>query len=135
MKKPPQHKLEFSSLNDFKPEAFFAGSYERPFVTLPVRLSGNLDVVRPVTFLVDTGSPFTHLAEDTILKLTGKVKNRNTVVTSRLDLIFGKTFLIEIEPQISHDPFREFNLLGTNVIYHSNLLLDYKKKIFQITFD
>jgi len=130
--KPPQHKLEYSIQKDFKAETFFAGVHDRPFVTLPIRLSRKRDEVRPVTFLVDTGSPFTHLSEDTILRLTGKVRNPNTLVTPP-NLIIGKD--IQIDMQISHDPFIEFNLLGTNVIYRSKLLLDYDKKIFQITFD
>jgi len=132
--KPPTDELEYQTLKDFKAKFFFAGEHDRPFATLPIKISTpkKIGFLIPITFLVDTGSPFTHLSADTILKLLDK-KTKDANIPKSPAITFGKD--TTVVPQLSHSPFTEFNLLGTDVIYTTNLQLDYSNDFFEMKLD
>jgi len=70
----PANFREPLELAMFQPESQFYGGNERPYITLPLQVTGypNLqDPVLPTWFLVDTGSPFTFITKETASKIFG----------------------------------------------------------------
>src|SRR5690349_14968737 len=63
------HPQELKPLASFQPVGHYHGPNERPYITLPLRSSFDSNVVYPVTFLANSGSPDTFVTPAVIQAL------------------------------------------------------------------
>lgn len=112
----PPHSKELVPLPTFQPEALFVNTREkRPYTTLPLRLKAG-GLVYPVTFLLDTGSPFTFLMPEVVSKLgipATSALNSGLSQYKRNAYVYGEA----VSVYESGNHYRNINLLGTDVLW------------------
>lgn len=99
------------------------GMHARPFINLVVE-HPRFNVPINVTFLIDTGSPFVYVSEETMTALGFA----DYIPDAFNGLVHGSSLTINMSPVTSH--FKDVNVLGAAFLLetHANLRVDYRDK-------